>query len=236
MSQTILGGNFTIYFLSENRQKRIDWTGAATGTNTAIQLYSALQDAFDESTIMSEGTVMSAQTPVEYTIGSIDAGELDPWYIGYETMEHITGGAIKTSGWIHTDGSAVGIICVPVTSNTISVASIGLSITGATTGSGTLLDILEQGTTDYLVIRAITNGAANNFTTASQVITCNALTATQSGATANTGEQIWANLYSIGTIEADSHIYVYQGKVSDATRARVKSINPLLRIGGVMGI
>ena len=36
MSQTILGGNFTIYFQSENRQKRIDWTGAATGTNTAI--------------------------------------------------------------------------------------------------------------------------------------------------------------------------------------------------------
>ena len=144
MSQTILGGNFTIYFLSENRQKRIDWSGAGTGTNTAKELYSALQDAFDEATILSEGTVMSAQTPVEYTIGSIDAGELDPWYIGYETMEHITGVAIKTSGWTHTDGSAVGIVTIPVTSNTITPASIGLSITGATTGSGTLLDILEQ--------------------------------------------------------------------------------------------
>jgi len=224
MSDTILGGDFTLYYLDENRQKRIKWTGSATGTRTANELYSALQDLFDESLQMDDGVPMSAQTPVEYTIGQIDAGDLNPWYISYDAMEHITGGAIKTAGWTHADGSAVGIVTVPVTSNNITTAKIGLDISGATTGNGTLLDIIEGGTTDYLVIRADTNAAGDNFTTDTQVITCDALTATQSGAVANTGEQIWANLYSIGTIEADTHLYVYQGLVSDATRARVKSI------------
>lgn len=224
MSNTILGGDFTIYYLDENRQKRIKWSGSATGTRTANELYSALQDLFDESIQMDDGVPMSAQTPTEYTIGIIDAGDLDPWYISYDAMEHITGGAIKTAGWTHTDGSAVGIVTVPVTSNNITTAKIGLDISGATTGNGTLLDVIEAGTTDYLVIRNDTNGASDNFTTDTQVITCDALTATQSGATANTGEQIWANLYSIGTIEADTHIYVYQGAVADASRARIKSI------------
>lgn len=225
MSDTILSGDVTIYYLDENRQKRLKWTGSATGTRTANELYSALQDWFDESGQMEDGTPMSAQTPVEYTIGIIDAGDLDPWYVSYDMMEHIKGGAIRSSGWTHVDGSAVGIVTVPVTSNTILAASVGLDISGATTGNGTLLEVIEAGATDYLVIRPNTNAAGDNFTTASQVITCNATTATQSGATANTGEQVWANLYSIGTIEADTHIYVYQGPVTtNALRKRVFSI------------
>lgn len=226
MSQTILSGDFTIYFLNENRQKRLEWTGSATGTRTANELYSALQDEMDEEVRMSEGTVMSAQTPVEYTIGIIDAGDLDPWYISYDAMEHVTGGAIKTSGWTHVDTSAVGIIVVPVTSNNIVTGDIGQDISGATTGAGTLLDVIEGGSTDYLVIRPDDNTAAKQFTTDTQVITeaGTSHTASQSGSVSNTGEQIWANLYSIGTIEADTHLYVYQGLVSDASRARVLSI------------
>lgn len=225
MSATILGGDITVYFLDENRQKRLEWTGTATGTRTMNEVYSAMADLLDEPTTGDDATCMTAETPVEYTIGIIDANDKDPWYIAYECVQHTTGGALKTSGWTHTDGSAVGIIVVPVTSNTITTAEHGLAISGATTGNGTLLEVIEQGTTDYLVIRPDTNAAGDNFTTDLQVITSNALTASQSGAASNTGEQIWANMYNVTPIDSDTHVYMYQGLVSDATRARIADIN-----------
>jgi len=225
MSDTILGGDITVYYLDENRQKHLEWTGAATGTADVNAVYSALQDLFDEPLQSDDGTPMRADTPVEYTIGSIDAGDnQDPWYFQHELVQHLTGGSIKTAGWTHVDGTTTGIISVPVTSNTIVTADVGLDISGATTGAGTLLEVIEDGATDYLIIRPDTNAASDQFTTASQVITCNANTANQSGALSHTGEQIWANLYNVTPIEADTHVYMYQGTVADATRARVADI------------
>ena len=231
MSDTILSGNFTVYYLDDNRQKRIEWTGG-TGTNTLNELYSAIQDHFDESIQMDDGIPMSAQTPVEYTIGSIDSGDNDPWYITYETMEHLTGGALRTASWTRVVGSNTGIVVVPVTSagRTIVAADIGYTITTDTDGdSGTLLDIIDVGdTNDYFVIRPDTSAAGNSFDnspTSGDGLTSSrgAFTATQAVAS-TTGEQIWANLYSIGTIEFDTHIYIYQGTIGDNSRTRLYSI------------
>ena len=223
MSATILGGDVTIYYQDENRQKRLAWTGSASGTRTINELYSALQDHFDEVGQMDDGIPMSAQTPVEYTIGIIDSGDLDPWYISYSMMEHMKSGALKTSGWARVQDSNVGIVVAAVTSNAIVTGDIGLSISHAAGDAGTLLDVIEGGATDYLVIRPTTHGIANSWDSTSGTITCNAHTATQSAA-AVTGEQIWANLYSIGTIEPDTHVYIYQGSIADNSRARLYSI------------
>lgn len=227
---TILGTNFSIYYLDENRQKRIKWGGSTIGTNTMNELYSALQDHFDESLQMDDGVPMSAQTPVEYTIGIIDSGDLNPWYISYETMEHLTGGALKTSGWTRdlpgNGTGAIGIVVVPVThaSNNIVSGDIGKDIVHADGDAGTLLDIIETGDTlDYLVIRPDSNALANDFNSTSGNLTCNTNTAPQTAA-ATTGEQIWANLYSIGTLESDTHIYFYQGTIADDNRKRLVSI------------
>lgn len=225
MADTILGGDITVSYLDENRQKRLEWTGTAAGTRTMNEIYSAMANLLDEPTTGDDATCMTAETPVEYTIGLIDANDADPWYIAYECVQHTTGGALKTSGWTHTDGSATGIIVVPVTSNNITTAEHGLAISGATTGNGTLLEVINQGTTDYLVIRPSTNAASDNFTTDLQVITSNALTAAQAGAASNTGEQIWANMYNVTSIDSVTHVYMYQGLVSDATRARIEDIN-----------
>jgi hypothetical protein len=65
MSSSILGGDFTVYYEAENRQKRVVWSGSASGTRTVNELYSALQDLFDELSQMDDGTPMSAQTPSE---------------------------------------------------------------------------------------------------------------------------------------------------------------------------
>jgi hypothetical protein len=222
MADTILSGDFTINYLDDNRQKRISWTGSA-GFYTMNELYSALLDQFDEAIQMDDGIPMSAQTPVEYTIGKIDSGDADPWYISFEALEHLKGGALRTTGWART-GSNTGIVVVPVTSNTILTTDIGYDVYGVTTGSGTLLEVLEAGATDYLVIRPEGTAAGYGFTSNGQRIICHGHDADQSGDSHLTGDMIWANLYSIGTIETDTHIYLYQGAIGTDNRSRVYSL------------
>ena len=225
MSTTVLGGDVTVYFKDENRQQRVRWSGAVGGTQTANAIYSALEDLMDEALQSDDGNAMSAETPVEYTVGKIDAGEVEPWYFGFELSEHVTGGAIKTQGWTRVTSTNTGIIVVEVTANAIVAGDEGLDISGATTGNGTLLEVIEFGSTDYLVIRPDSSVASDDFTSATQVITCNGNTATQTNAFSTTGEMKWANLYNVTPINADTHVYMYQGAVGDATRARVQRIS-----------
>lgn len=224
MADTILGGDITVNYLDDNRRKQFRWTGSATGTRTANEWYSATATLLDEAATGDDATALTAETPVEYTIGLIDANDADPWYVQYEMMQHITGGAVRTAGWTRTPGSATGIVVVAVTSNTIVAADVGFDITHTALDSGTLLEVIEQGATDYLVIRPDSSAAANNFDSTSGTLTCNANTATQAAAS-TTGEQIWPNLFNVTPVDADTHAYMYQGTVSDATRARIADIN-----------
>ena len=64
MADTILGGNFTVNYLDESRQKMIEWSGAnENDTNTMNELYSALMDLFDDTAQADNPSPMSAQTP-----------------------------------------------------------------------------------------------------------------------------------------------------------------------------
>jgi hypothetical protein len=225
---TILGGDITIDYLDDNRQKRISWSGGATDTRSVNEVYSACNDHMDEPTQSDDATVFSAETPVEYTIGTIDAGDKEPWYITYECIQHLTGGSIKTANWDRVEGSNTGIVIVPVTSagRTIVAADIGYDMTHADGDVGTLLEIIDLGeTNDYLVIRPDTNAAANSFDNTTGTITSGrgAFTATQALAS-TTGEQIWANLYNNTPVDADTHVYIYQGVVDGAARARIEDI------------
>lgn len=231
MSSLILTNDIEVFYLDENRQKRLEWNGSATGTRTMNEVYSAMANLLDEATTGDDATCMTAETPVEYTIGIIDANDADPWYISYDCLQHLTGGALKTSGWTHADGSAVGIIVVEVVNatRTIVAADYGYTVSGGVTGSGTLLEILSDGSTnDYLVIRPDDDTSGNQFTSSGQTITSSrgAFTAVQhTTAISHTGEQIWANLYNVTPIDGDTHVYMYQGTVEDAARARVADLN-----------
>lgn len=233
MSDTILGSNFTVAYLDENRQKRISWSGANDhDTESMNAVYSALMNLFDESAQSDDGVPMSAQTPTEYTVGLIDAGDTnDPWYITYDAMEHITGGALRTASWARVTSTNTGVVVVPATNVSMDVATDeGQTMTnGADTG--TLLEIIDDGTDFYLVIRPTDNTATHDWDTGSGTITSSgagAQTATQTAA-ALTGEQIWANFFSLGTIEGDTHIFGYYGdpyEPDDETgRARITSVN-----------
>ena len=210
MSDTILSGDFTVFYDADNLQKRLSWTGSATGTRTVNELYSALQDLFDELAQMDDGSPMSAQTPTEYTIGVIDAGATDPWFIDPTSVEHLTGGAIKTSGWLRVTTSNAGIVEVDCTNTNIVSGDIGLSISHADGDTGVLLAILDTGGANTkLWIRPTDDTAGNDWDSTSGTITVNAHTAVQDAA-AISAEMIWANLFSIGTIASNSHLYISQ--------------------------
>ena len=212
MSDTILGGDFTVYYEVENRQKRVKWSGSATATRSVNELYSAMQDLFDELNQMDDGTPMSAQTPTEYTIGVIDSADDDPWFIDKDTVEHLYGGAIKTNKWARVEDSNTGIVKITCESGGFNIVEgdIGSDITHADLDSGVILDV---NTSTYEVwVRPDDDAIGNSFNSAAGVLTVtgSSNTATQSGA-AETGESLWANIYSIGTLQPDTHLYVYQG-------------------------
>ena len=224
MSDTILGGKLTVFYLDDNRRKQIKWTGttAKTDTQKMITVYDATEDLFTIPTQQNDGLIFSAQTPGEYTIGLIDAGQIEPWFIDLKTMEHLigdfanfTGCALKTSGWKRTlpgDGTGnTGIVVVPVASGgAIVVGDIGLSITHADGDAGTLLDVIVTGgATDYLWVRPDTNNLADDFNSTSLNLTCNAHTSAQTAA-ALTGEMVWGNYYTQGALVDDTHIFVFQ--------------------------
>jgi len=229
MSDTILGTDLTVFYLDESRRKQIRWTGGALKTDVQkmIDVYAATEDLFTIPTQQNDGLIFSAETPGEYTVGLIDAGELEPWFIDLETMEHIigdfanfTGCALKTSGWTRVlpgDGTGnVGILVVPVTSGgTIQASDIGDTVTHTSGDLGTLLDItITGGGTDYLWIRPATNLLVDDFDTGSGTVNMDssAGAATQSAA-AHTGEMVWGNVFTQGALVTDTHIYIIQNGI-----------------------
>src|SRR3990167_6100394 len=207
---------FNVYYGAENRQKRIEWVSGSCSVN---KLYSALQNLFDELGQMDDGVPMSAQTPVEYTVGIIDAGDKDPWFIDRTTVEKLTGGAIKTASWNRVVGTNTGIVRMAYTQTVALVAGdIGKDVLMTVDGDrGTLLDYNDTGATKYMWIRPDDNTLANDFNNAptgngAWTIVGGTGTGNQAGGAAITGESLWANIYSIGTILDDdnTHIYIYQ--------------------------
>lgn len=218
MSDTILAGDFTVYYEAETRRKAIKWSGLATGTRTVNELYSALQDLFDDLTQMDDGSPMSAQTPTEYTIGIIDASDDDPWFIDRDSVEHLTGGAVKTASWLRAEGTNTGIVRMNYTQTVALVAGdIGKTIVMTIDGdTGTVLDYNDQVTPKVLWIRPATSAIGNSFNDAPTpngafTITGGTGTGTQLSGAAVSGESLWANIFTLGTIEPHTHVYVQQG-------------------------
>jgi len=229
---TILDGDIGINYLANNRQKLMYWIGGTETSYTMNQLYSAMATLLDETTTIDSGTAFSAETPVEYTTGKIDSGDTEPWYMSFDLMEKITGGALRTSGWTRVQDSNAGIICVQVDSGGAIVATDrGNTITHSDGDEGVLLEFVETGgAVDLCFIRPLTSGIANSFDAAStDTVTCNAHVADvlETDGVATTGEMVWTNLYSIGTIDPNVHLYLYQGLAGplDTTRNRVYSWN-----------
>jgi len=221
MSETILGGDWTIYHKIDNNQQRLGWTGAAGDERTVKETYLALQTAFDAQDNMKAGEPMSAQTPTEFTVGQIDQFDPLPWFIDRESAEHFTGGALQTANWTRVDGTYAGLVKVAATNTDIVIGDVGNTITHADLDSGVLVGFKDGGGAGELElwIRPDSEAAANNWDSTSGTITCNGHTAAQTAAAVK-GESLWSGVFtqggllgaSVGSINQGekSHIYVYQ--------------------------
>ena len=219
-TEVLLSGDITVYFPGDAAgDKQIKWTGstAFTATRTVNELYTALQDLFDNNTAgvgnyiaYDFGIPMKAVTPRVYDFGLIERDD-DPWFIDQTTIQHLTGGSIQTIGWTRTVGTDTGIVAVPITNVDIVIGDVGNTITHGDGDSGTLLDFEDTDYGTYLWIRPDSNAAGNNFDSTSGTLTCNGHTATQTDS-AKDGEKRWNNIVTIGAIESATDIEVAQNQ------------------------
>lgn len=134
---TLLDGDVTIYDFSENRQGIIKWTGAATGTRTLREVYSAIQKSWDDQGNMDQPTPLRAVTPTQYQIQGLQD---KPFFVDDVTAEHFTGGSLFSQGWVSGTNEYILIIGSSF-ATAFSVHDIGRTVLGGTTGdTGTLLD------------------------------------------------------------------------------------------------
>lgn len=171
-------------------------TGASSTVYSVNALYSYLQDTFDELTQMDDETPMSAQTPTSYTMTF-------GWYIQEELTKYLTGGAIQTDGY--TD--EIRTISFGATYTNAVASDVGKAVTGGTTGdSGVLLDY--DNTAKKWWVRM--DAADDLFDQAETVsVTSGTGTGTSTGASI-TGEHIFANPYTLGTLQGSPELYIYQ--------------------------
>lgn len=184
-------------------------------------LYSYLQDTFDELGQMDDQVPMSAQTPTEYSL-------INQWFIDEVSIKYLNGGAIKTIGW-----TSVEIVQqdLPTTYTNVVSADIGKTVTETdTSDTGTLL--FADNTRKRWWIRPDVPGAAGDaFDDPGSAYTIATGTGTGTSTSASdSGENTWANMYSIGTIESNTAIYVIQDSAKISAWWPVDHVDILVRV------
>lgn len=171
---------------------------------TVNELYSFLQDTFDEPAQMDDPIPMSAQTPTQYTM-------LYPWFIDNESVKALYGGSIQSSSW--TKASSEGVTALrwdSGSSDTPIAGDIGVTLTGGSSGATGV--ILAVDTTRSVVW--VRNTSAAQFTGtggATENVTGTGVdldTELYNGALS--GESVWSNLFSVGSLQLQTDIYVGQ--------------------------
>lgn len=180
---------------------------------TVQALYSGLVNEFDNATEMDDPDPMSAQTAVEFSL-------INGWHIPEVSLNYLSGGSIQTVGYdaavtVNADGTARTDPIYVLTASAFAVnfadADVGKTITDGTR-TGTLLSY--NNTTKKLWVRM----AAAGTVTWAGTLTC---TTTLSGggtaigtlSSAATGEDVWANFYTLGTYPGSVVFYIYQNGV-----------------------
>lgn len=202
-----IGDDFTIDYTN----KRLHHSSGST-VYTVNDLYSWLMDTFDESVQMDDKVPMSAQTPTAYTM--INSWWLD---IGAVSVAHkyLSGGAIKSLGYdASTYADGVRLLKFGGTYTNAVVGDIGREVgysAGAPADTGTLIGY--DNTLKYWWVRVDDTG--DTFANTGTAIDLDDAAGTGTGildAASTTGEELFANVYTLGTIESvpAPQIYVFQ--------------------------
>jgi hypothetical protein len=160
-------------------------------------------DTFDELTQMDDTIPMSAQTPTEYTL-------INGWYMDDVSFKYLKTGAVQTNGW--TSG---GVRIKPYDASGAGTAfgssDIGKTITETDTGdTGKILFYDERTSLEvgYVWIRPDTAGDTFADINSAYTVASSSASGVFTGAS-STGENLWANIYTLGSIEEDDSQQIY---------------------------
>ncbi len=172
-------------------------TGAGATIYTVNALYTFIQDTMDELS-GSEGNIsvsipMSAQTPTSYTM-------INGWYIQNELTQFLEGGAIQTNGY----NGEIATLTLDGTYTNAVASDLGKQVTDDSSEVGALLDY--DNVAQKWFIRTTSTIADNSV----MAITAGTGAGDASGASVNTGETVFANPYTLGTLEGSPQLYIYQ--------------------------
>ena len=183
-------------------QRRI-YHSFGTEVYSLNELYSYLMNVFDESATIDDTIPMTAQTPTAYTL-------TNGWFLDYvnnSSHQYLDGGSLKTIGW-DANLSNVGIRLLTFESGgyvSAEAGDIGGTVTGDPSGDTATLLAYDNILRKWWV-RVVNTGDA--FASAESV-TVNAHGGTTTGASV-TGENTWTNIFTLGTLSANTQIYLYQ--------------------------
>lgn len=173
-------------------------SGCSDDIHTANALYSYIQDSFDELALMDDTVPQSGATPTSYSM-------INGWYIQEQLTHYLKGGAIQTSGYLDEIRT---LICGATGWTNFVAGDIGRVVQGQTTmHEGYLLDY--DNTAHKLWIRM--SGSTDIFDDATEDYECMGGTGDGTAtAISTTGETIFANPYTLGTLEGAPQLYIYQ--------------------------
>lgn len=182
-----ISDDFTIDYVNQ----RVTHT-SGTAIYTVNQLYSYLQDTFDDLDQIDDTVPMSAQTPTDYTL-------TNEWFMDETTFQYLKGGAIKTD----SHNGKIQILTLSTSGYTAAVSGdIGKTVTDDGADRGPLL--------------AYDNSLYKWWIRSSTGISSGSTIAITSGTGAGTaasdtvtGENLWPNVYTLGTIEEDDNQQIY---------------------------
>lgn len=178
--------------------KRIHRHASATSAVHSVnELYSYIQTVFDDLGQMDDKVPMSAATPTSY---KLDNG----WYIEEEVVRHLDGGAIETTGY--TD--EIHVLTLDGTYTSFVSTDIGKQVQDDAADVGALLDYDNTAQKIWVRIGSATVIADNS------AVTINGGTGGGDAAGASaTGETLFANPYTLGTLYSTIPLYVVQNSV-----------------------
>ncbi len=168
---------------------------------TVDQLYSWLQDYFDELNYLDDQVPMSASTPTEYNL-------INGWFIDDPSFKFLTGGAITSIGQINS----IRILTLNSAGYTnAGSGNIGQTVTGAITGdTGKLLAYDNVSHKWWIRMNSITD----LFDNSSESITVSGSSAGGTMiVTSITGESVWSNIFTLGSLVPSTTLNVYQADI-----------------------
>lgn len=181
-----IGDDFAIDYIN----KRIYSTGATVYSVNA--LYTYLMDTFDEQGAMDDTVPMSAQTPTAFTI-------INGWFIDDVTTNYLNGGAIATSGY----SGSINIVQLASGWTNCVVGDLGNQVNVGGVATGSLL--AYNNITGKWWVRT-----AGTIPNASSVAIAGGTGAGSASGDSVTGEELYPNVYTLGTIVSDAKVYLVQ--------------------------